>query len=88
MKDVIFFYGIDCPHCVVVEKHVDRLISEGVKIKKLEVWNNKENDELLMKLDVGKNPCGGVPFFLNQNTGKTICGEATYEEIKKWAQGK
>lgn len=88
MKDVIFFYGIDCPHCVVVEKHVDRLISEEVKIKKMEVWNNKENDEMMMELDKGDDMCGGVPFFLNQNTGKTICGEATYEEIKKWAKGK
>jgi hypothetical protein len=88
MKDVIFFYGIDCPHCVVVEKHVDKLISEGVKIKKLEVWNNKENDEMMMELDKGDDMCGGVPFFLNQNTGKTICGETTYEEIKKWAKGK
>lgn len=88
MKDLLFFYGLECPHCVVVEKHVDKLISEGINIKKLEVWNNKENDKMMMELDVGKDMCGGVPFFLNQNTGKTICGEASYEEIKNWAQGK
>jgi hypothetical protein len=87
-KEILFFYGSDCPHCVVVEKHVDKLISEGQNIKKVEVWHNKENDEILMKLDVGENECGGVPFFLNQNTGKTICGEATYKEIKNWAEGK
>jgi hypothetical protein len=59
-----------------------------VNIKKMEVWNNKENDEMMMELDKGDDMCGGVPFFLNQNTSKTICGEATYEEIKKWAKGK
>jgi hypothetical protein len=85
MKDLLFFYGLGCPHCIAPEKHVDKLISEGVDIKKVEVWNNKDNDKMLTELDVGENMCGGVPFFLNQNTGKTICGEATYKEIKDWA---
>jgi hypothetical protein len=87
-KDLLFFYGLECPHCIVVEKHVDQLISEGVNIKKIEVWHNEENDKMLVELDVGENMCGGVPFFLNQNTSKTICGEATYKEIKNWAEGK
>ncbi len=88
MKDILFFYGLECPYCIVVEKHVDKLIGEGFNIKKVEVWHNKENDELLMRLDVGKNMCGGVPFFLNQNSGESICGETTYKEIRKWAEGK
>ena len=88
MKDILFFYGSDCPHCVTSLKHVDKLIEEGFNIKKIEVWHNKENDEILIKLDCGEEPCGGVPFFLNQITGKTICGEATYKEIKNWAEGK
>jgi hypothetical protein len=88
MKDLLFFYGFDCPHCITTEKHIDKLISEGFDIKKLEVWNNKENDELMMKLDTGDDCCGGVPFFLNQITGKTICGEASFKEIKNWAEGK
>jgi len=88
MKELLFFYGLDCPHCVPVEKHVDRLISEGVNIKKLEVWNNKENDKLMEELDTGENMCGGVPLLMNQITGKTICGEATYIEVKNWAEGK
>jgi hypothetical protein len=87
-KDIIFFYGLDCPHCIKVEKHIDRLIGEGFNIKKLEVWNNKVNDELMLNLDKGEDVCGGVPFFINQNTGKTICGEASYKEIKNWAEGK
>jgi hypothetical protein len=85
-KDLLFFYGLECPHCIIVEKHVDKLISEGVNIKKVEVWHNEENDALMVELDKGENMCGGVPFFLNQITSKTICGEATYKEIKKWAE--
>jgi len=88
MKDLLFFYGLDCPHCVEGEKYVDRLISQGFDIEKLEVWNNKENDKILEKLDCGEEMCGGVPFFLNQKTKKTICGEATFEEVKNWAEGK
>lgn len=88
MKDLLFFYGLECPHCIDVEKHVDKLIGEGVLIKKIEVWHNTENDKMLEELDKGDDMCGGVPFFLNQITGKTICGEATYKELKNWAEGK
>ena len=88
MKDLLFFYGLECPSCIIVEKHVDKLNAEGFNIKKVEVWHSKENDEWLMKLDAGEDACGGVPFFLNQKTGKTICGEAPYKEIRKWAEGK
>lgn len=87
-KKLLFFYGQDCSHCVDTEKCVDKLIAEGLDIKKMEVYQNKENDKLLMELDIGENMCGGVPFFLNQKTGKTICGEATYKQIKNWVEGK
>lgn len=86
MKDLLFFYGDECEYCIEVMKHVDKLIDEGFDIQKIEVWNNKENDEIMMKLDTGENMCGGVPFFLNKKTGKTICGETSYKEIKNWAE--
>jgi len=86
MKNLLFFYGLECPHCISSEKFVDQFISEGLDIKKIEVWHNKENDKMLEELDKGDDCCGGVPFFLNQNNGQTICGEASYEEIKTWAK--
>lgn len=87
-KDLIFFYGLECPHCIEIEKHIDRLIEEGFNIEKLEVWNNKENDDFMLELDKGEECCGGVPFLINRKTGKSICGEATYKDIKNWAEGK
>ena len=54
-----------------------------VQIERLEVWHNKENLEQLEELD--KDFCGGVPFFINTKTGKWICGEASYKELKDWA---
>ncbi len=86
-KRLLFFYGLDCPHCLDSEKIVDELISDGFEIEKLEVWYNEENDELMQKLDVGEEICDGIPFFLNQKTNKKICGNAPYNEIKTWAEG-
>ena len=88
MENLLFFYGQDCPHCIEPEKIVNGLILEGFKIQKLEIWHNEENDKLLEELDKGENSCGGVPFFLNKKTGKTICGDAPEKEIRKWAEGK
>lgn len=88
-KELLFFYGLECPHCLRMEKMVNKLIKEeGAKIRKVEIWHNEENNKLMEKLDCEEEPCGGVPFFLNQITGKTVCGEVEYKELKNWAEGK
>lgn len=61
-----------------LEKELD------VKVDSLEVWHNDENLKLLETHDKGF--CGGVPFLINTQTGKWICGEATEEELKDWAK--
>lgn len=87
-KELLFFYGTECPHCIRMEKILDKLIKEeGVTVRKIEIWHNEENNKLLEKLDCESEPCGGVPFFLNKKTCKTICGETTYKELKEWAKG-
>lgn len=87
MKNIYFFYGTECPHCITMEKLVDRLLQEeGIVIKKMETWHNTENENLMVSLDDGEDCCGGVPFFYNENTGKSICGEATYKELRNWAE--
>lgn len=86
MQELLFFYGEGCPHCKKMEVHLDRLESEGVSVVRLEVWNNEENSKKLEECD-SDSKCGGVPFFLNKKTGKTICGEVEYEEILSWAKG-
>lgn len=86
-KELLFFYGLECPHCLHMEKFVDKLNKEGHIVRKIEIWHNEDNNKMMEKLDCEEEPCGGVPFFLNQNTCKTVCGEVTYEELKKWAKG-
>ncbi len=63
---------------------VERLESEeGVSIGKLEVWHHEANAKIMREYDKGY--CGGVPFFFNKKTGKWICGETEYEQLKNWA---
>lgn len=78
------FYGKECLHCMRMASRVERLEKDtGLKVERYETWHDEANAKKLEEYD--KNGCGGVPFFINTETGKTICGETTYEELKKWA---
>ena len=84
MSHLLEFYGTECEHCARMRELVERLESEeGVKVERLEVWHNLENEKKLFELD--KSLCGGVPFFYNLKTKKWICGEVPYSELKEWA---
>lgn len=81
------FYGTECVHCHEMMPLIEKVEKElGVKIKKLETWHNSTNEAKRKKADDGI--CGGVPFFVNEESGKTICGSVSYAVFKKWAQGK
>lgn len=58
----------------------------GIEVDRIEVWENADNMKIMEGLD--KEPCGGVPFFVNTKSGKTLCGEVEYKELKNWAEGK
>ena len=78
------FYGKECLHCMRMAPLVERLEKEaGLKVEQYETWHDAGNAKKLEEYD--KNGCDGVPFFINTETGKAICGESTYEELKKWA---
>ena len=78
------FFGTECGHCTNMEPLIRRLEAEtGVSVERLETWHNETNEAKRMQMDQGR--CGGVPFFINTSSGATICGEATYEELKAWA---
>lgn len=83
---LIEFYGKECPHCFKIAPLVEKLRKNlGVTIEQYEVWHNEDNLNKFREYD--KNLCGGVPFFINTDTGKSICGEVAYEELEKWAKG-
>lgn len=84
---LIDFYGKECPHCITMMPLVDALEKEtGLKVERYEVWHNEENARKMEQYDKGL--CGGVPFFFNTDTNDYVCGEASYEALKKWAIGK
>ena len=79
------FYGKECPHCNRMHPLVERLEKEaGLKVEKYEVWHDEENAKKMEEYDNGL--CGGVPFFYNTETKDYICGEASFEDLKKWSK--
>lgn len=84
MNNLLYFYGQECPDCIRMQRRIERLEQElGVQLVHYEVWHNTENDALCMKYDT--DGCGGVPFFYNTQTQKSLCGEVTYRELVEWA---
>lgn len=82
------FYGSECPHCVRMAPLVERLEQElGLTVKKLETWHDEANEKERARHDADA-ACGGVPFFVNEETGAKICGAVDYEALKAWATGK
>ncbi|MDA1334538.1 MAG: hypothetical protein O2794_00785 [bacterium] len=78
------FYGEECPHCLQMKPLIERLKTEdGVEVESYEVWHDENNANKLHQYD--KSFCGGVPFYYNSETTKWICGETSYEELKKLA---
>jgi thiol-disulfide isomerase/thioredoxin len=80
------FYGKECSHCKDMSPLVERLKKEGFEIEQYETWHNEEHAKKQQKYDKGL--CGGVPFFMNTDSGKWICGATDYVSLKKWAEGK
>ena len=82
--ELLYFYGRDCGVCKIIAPLLDRLEREfGIKVERLEVWNEPNNRALMLKYGEGK--CISVPFLYNRETGDYICGEADYVRVKKWA---
>lgn len=80
------YYGDTCPHCIAMKPLIEEVEKElGLKIEKLEVWNNEENLKKMEEVDNGR--CGGVPFFYNSETDEFICGSSNKEKLVAWATG-
>lgn len=86
-EGIILFYGDGCPHCENVDNFISQnKIEDKVKFRRLEVFNNKDNAEILLqkaivcKIDQ-KNI--GVPFLWDGK--KCLVGD---EDIVKFFQDK
>jgi thiol-disulfide isomerase/thioredoxin len=81
------YFGDTCPHCITMKPLVEEVEKElGIKVEKLEVWNDEANLAKMEEVDKGR--CGGVPFFYNSDTDDFICGSSSKAKLVAWAQGK
>jgi thiol-disulfide isomerase/thioredoxin len=86
------FYGQECPHCQKMAPIVEQVEKEtGVYFEELEVWHNDTNRaEYLKHMDSVMRDCNlkqegiVVPTFMSMKNNKSLCGEKTVEELKKF----
>lgn len=85
--DLIEFFGKECPTCMELSQELDKLEkTDGIKVKRIEVWHNASNLSIMMKYAEGK--CSAVPFLYNKRTGKYFCGLVpSQEKLINWAKG-
>lgn len=82
---LIKFYGETCAFCKQMESLDAKLEKElGVKLERLEVWNNEQNREKMLGYH---SVCQGVPMYINEETKVVLCGAVDYEILKRWAKG-
>ncbi len=84
---IILFYSEGCPHCQNVDNFIaQNNVEQKVKFARLEVFNNKDNQKvLLQKAQACNLPLDqiGVPLLWDGNT--CIVGD---QDIIKFFQGK
>ena len=82
------FYGEGCPHCQKMIPIVAQIENEtGVHFEKLEIWNNATNKDVYLQYsEYIARDCGslGIPTFIGLKTNKSICGEKSADELKKF----
>ena len=81
-----YFYSQGCGWCKKSEPIVDELIKEGHDILKLDLAD-ADNREINKELQEEYNIQCGTPWFINEATGKGICGFREKDIIEKWLAG-
>lgn len=87
--DMIFYYGITCPHCKTVEEFIaQNKIDQKIKISSKEVYEDKDNaneltqivDQFCPELNQGGI---GVPLAFDPKTQKCIQGDTPIIDFLK-----
>lgn len=85
-ENLLFFYGESCPFTTRVLPEVRCLeTSLGKQISRKEIWSDSSNRELYRNSG-GQQNCGGVPYFYNKLTGKSVCGASSCDDLISWAK--
>ena len=81
-----YFYSQGCGWCKKSEPIVDELNKQGHDILKLDLAD-ADNRALNQELKDEYNIQCGTPWFINEATGKSICGYREKDIIEKWLAG-
>jgi thiol-disulfide isomerase/thioredoxin len=81
-----YFYSVGCGFCKKAEPIIDELIKEGHDILKLDT---AVGDNAKLKIELEKEYGGkcGTPFFIDAETGNSVCGFREKDILEKWAKG-
>lgn len=81
-SDLLFFYGITCPHCKTVEEHLDSdQLEQKLSLSRYEVYQNASNSNLFTGTvqaicpDEASGAGLPVPFLIDQQDKKCIIGD-------------
>ena len=85
-KDMYFFNSPGCVYCAKLEPIVDDLNNEGHNILKLDI-SDPDNKGLKEEIQAKYQKQCGTPFFVDPETGNSICGYRDKETILKWLDG-
>lgn len=85
-SNLYFFYTVGCGWCKKVMPIIDELNKEGHDILKLDLAE-KENKEIVAELKKKYNQQCGTPWFINAETGNSVCGFREKDILLKWING-
>ena len=81
-----YFNSVGCAFCKQIDPIVEKLNKEGYDILSLDL-SDKDNQGLHREIENKYDLRCGTPFLVDGSNGNNICGQATEDMIKKWADG-
>ena len=81
-----YFNSVGCAFCKQINPIVEKLNKEGYDILILDEAD-KDNYGLKREIENKYDLRCGTPFLVDGSNGNNICGNASEEMIKKWADG-
>ena len=90
-KTIIYlFWGIECPNCKEAKSYLDEIKIQypGIEVKDYEVFDNKENKDLLLKmLDESDSSFSGVPVIFIGDRKFQSFGEIVKVDLEAFIRG-
>lgn len=84
--DLLYIMSNSCGWCKKSQPVVDELINDGFKITKLDA-QNPDDQVRINEVKQKYNAQCGTPFFIDAETGNSVCGFKEKDVLEKWANG-